>query len=80
MPIGLNAFSIIVSVFYIILFIGCFVNMIAPKWYWRTFESWKATKEPSKTYFLTKRLLGIMGMIIISAIVLFPTLMAYFDK
>lgn len=80
MPIGLNAFSIIVSVFYIILFIGCFVNMIASKWYWRTFESWKATKEPSKTYFLTKRLLGIMGMIIISAIALFPTLMAYFDK
>jgi len=80
MPDGLNVFSTIVSVFLIVLFVGCLVNAIAPKWCWRTFESWKATKEPSKTYFLVQRISAIVGMIVIAAIALMPILIAYFDK
>ena len=80
MPAGFNIFSTILFVFYIIVFLLGLVNAIAPKWCWKTFESWKATKEPSKTYFLVQRISGIIIMIVIVAIALFPTLVAYFDK
>lgn len=80
MPVGLNIFSTIVSIFYIIVFLLGLVNAIAPKWCWKTFESWKATKEPSKTYFLVQRISGVIVMIIIAVIALYPTLVSYFDK
>lgn len=80
MPTGFNIFTIIVSIFYVIIFSIGLVNVIAPKWCWKTFGSWKATKEPTKTYFLTRRISGIVVMIIIAAIALAPTLIAYFDK
>ena len=72
--------TIIVFVFYAIIFVGCLLEALFPKWCWRTFESWKATKEPSEAYFLRNRVVGIIGMIIITAIALAPTLIAYFDK
>ena len=80
MPKGMSICSIIVYIFYIIIFSSGLVNAIAPKWFWKTFESWKATKEPTKTYFITKRISGIIIMIVIAVIALAPTLIAYFDK
>ena len=80
MPVGLNIFSTIVSIFCIIVFLIGLVNAIAPKWCWKTFESWKATKEPSKIYFLVQRISGVIVMIVIAVIALVPTLVAYFDK
>ena len=77
---GMNIFSTIVSIFYIITFLLGLASAIAPKWCWKTFKSWKATKEPSKTHFLVQRISGIIIMIVIVAIALFPTLVAYFDK
>lgn len=49
------------------------------KWFWKTFESWKATKEPTKAYFITKRISGIIIMLVIAVIALAPTLIAYFS-
>lgn len=80
MPAGFNFFTIIVYFFYIIIFAIGLVNAIAPKWCWKTFESWKATKEPTKAYFLARRISGIAVMIIIAAIASAPTLIAYFHK
>lgn len=70
----------IVYIFFAAIFTVCLVNALFPKWCWKIFESWKASKEPSKTYFLRQRLEGIAGMIIIAALVLTPKLIAYFHK
>ena len=80
MPAGFNIFSTILFVFYVIVFLLGLVNAIAPKWCWKTFESWKATKEPTKAYFLRKRIFGIIIIIVIAVIALAPTLIAYFDR
>ena len=78
MPKGISIFSKVFYIFYIIIFVIGLINAIAPKWYWKTFESWKATKEPTKGYFITKRISGIIIMIISAVIALSPTLMVYF--
>lgn len=77
MPI---AVTIIIFAFYIFIFAVCLLQALFPKWLWKTFESWKATKEPSKEYFFMARVSGIIGMVIITAIALGPTLIAYLDK
>ena len=79
MPKGMSFFSIVVYIFYIIIFVIGLVNTIAPKWFWKTFESWKSTKEPQKAYFITKRISGIIIMIVVAVIALAPTLIAYFS-
>jgi len=79
MPIGMNIFTVIVFIFYIIVFALGFVNAVAPKWYWKTFESWKAVKEPTKTYFTVKRISGIIIMIIIAIAASAPALIYYFS-
>ena len=79
MPKGMNIFSTVVYIFYIIIFAIGLVEAIAPKWFWKTFESWKATKEPTKAYFITKRISGIIIMLVIAVIALAPTLIAYFS-
>lgn len=76
----LKVFSMIVFIFFAVIFAVCLLEALFPKWCWETFESWKATKEPSKAYFLMKRISGIIGMIIIAVIALSPTLIAYFNK
>lgn len=80
MPEGMSVFSAIIYIFYIVIFAGGLVSAVAPKWVWKTFESWKATKEPTKTYFAIKRISGIIIMIVIAVIAIAPTLIAYFDK
>ena len=80
MPEGTKIFTTIVFIFYIIIFSIGLVNVVAPRWYWEKFESWKATKEPSRTYFLVKRMTGVVVMIIIATIALVPALIYYFTK
>ena len=79
MPKEISVFSTVVCIFYIIIFTIGLVNAIVPKWFWKTFESWKATKEPTKAYFITKRISGIIIMLVIAVIALAPTLIAYFS-
>ena len=80
MPSFITCITIIIDIFFVILFIACLLEVLFLKWCWKTFESWRATKEPSKAYFLQRRIAGIIGMVIIAAIALAPTLIAYFDK
>ena len=72
--------SIILFAFFVILFVACLLEALFPRWCWKTFESWKATKEPTKEYFLKKRMSAIIIMVIILVIALAPALIAYFDK
>lgn len=57
-------------ILYSIIFIVGLINAINPWWAWRTFESWKAKKEPTQTYFVVRRIGGIVAMLIIAALVL----------
>ncbi len=74
------AITIIIFAFYVVIFAACLLETLFPKWCWKTFESWKATKEPSKAYFFWKRVTRIIGMVIIAAIALAPALAAYLDR
>ena len=73
----MNVFSVVVFVFYAVAFLCGLANAAAPRWCWKTFESWKATKEPSKAYFLTKRIAGIVLMVVAAAAAVLPTIMAH---
>ena len=59
-----------------VIFLHGLLNAIIPKFLWRIFESWKATKEPTNSYFLLRRILGIVSMLIVVAIFLFPYFMS----
>lgn len=80
MPGHMNAWTVIVFLFEFAIFATCLLWTLFPKWYWKTFQSWKATKEPSKAYFLMMRIEGIIGMLIITAIAAAPALIAHFSK
>ena len=80
MPEFIKVAAVFTYVLYLIVFMACLLEVLFPQWYWQTLESWKATKEPSKAYFLRMRVTGIIGMVIITAISLAPTLIAHFDK
>ncbi len=68
--------TLLVLVMYtLIFFIGLF-NVINPKWMWGTFESWKAAKEPTKEYFMMRRISGILIMLVITGMALFPYIMS----
>lgn len=58
------------------IFINGLLNAINPKMMWKTFESWKATKEPTNTFFMVRRITGIIAMLIVIGIFLFPYLMS----
>lgn len=61
-------------IIYGIVFVVGLLNVICPKFIWHTFESWKATKEPTKAFFMVRRITGVIAMAIIIAILLFPYL------
>ncbi len=65
---------IIVYILLAILFAVGLTNAVAPRWVWKTFESWKATSEPSKTYFITHRIIGIIQMLAVALIIAIPTI------
>ena len=65
---------IIVYIFLAVLFVSGLINAAAPRWCWKTFESWKAVSEPSKTYFITKRMIGIVQMLVVVLIIAIPTI------
>lgn len=65
---------IIVYVFLAVLFAAGLINAAAPRWCWKTFESWKAVSEPSKAYFITRRIIGIIQMLAVVLIIAIPTI------
>jgi len=75
-----NIVAIVGGIFFTVIFVICLITAIAPYWCWKTFQSWKATKEPSKTYFTVQRVVSIIIMIVVAVIALFPTVIYYFQK
>ena len=65
---------IIVYIFLAVLFAVGLINAVAPGWCRKTFESWKAVSEPSKTYFITKRMIGIVQMLMVVLMIAIPTI------
>lgn len=59
-----------------IIFLQGLLNAISPNLLWNIFESWKAAKEPTSGYFLLRRIFGIVSMLIVAAICLFPYIMS----
>ena len=59
-----------------LIFIYGLLNAIIPKVMWKTFESWKATKEPTKTFFMRRRIAGVIIMAIVVSIFWFPHIMS----
>lgn len=47
-----------------IFFIVGLINLISPRFKWKITESWKATKEPGKAYFIGRRIIGFIIMCI----------------
>jgi len=56
---------IILAVVYITFFVVGLMNVLFPKFFWEKTEGWKATKEPSKLFFLMRRVQGIIALIIL---------------
>lgn len=59
-----------------IIFLHGLLNLINSKFMWRIFESWKATKEPTNVFFISRRIIGVVEMVIVAAIFLFSYLMS----
>jgi len=59
-----------------LIFLQGLLNAINPKFLWKIFESWKAAKEPTNSYFLSRRIFGIVSMLIVVSIFLFPYFMS----
>jgi len=59
-----------------IIFINGLINVINPRFMWEKFESWKAVKEPSKSYFNMRRIGGIFAIIVSIGMVIYPYLMS----
>ncbi|MEG0775192.1 DUF6199 family natural product biosynthesis protein [Clostridium sp.] len=73
MPKGITIIPMIILGF---IFLQGLLNVINPKLLWKIFESWKATKEPTSGYFLCRRAFGIVSMLIVIGIFLFPYVMS----
>jgi hypothetical protein len=73
MPTGVKIISLVILEF---IFLVGLVNAIYPRVMWKVFESWKAKEEPSNTYFLKRRIVGIISMLIVTSILLFPYIMS----
>lgn len=58
-----------------LIFTIALLNVICPKLMWKTFESWKATKEPSNAYFISRRIIGSIIITVLLAISLLPYIM-----
>lgn len=67
--------TIAIIALYAFIFVSGLVNALYPKLMWGIFESWKAVKEPPKEFFIVRRISGIVVMILITAIALFPYIM-----
>ena len=73
MPQWVTVIPIIILGF---IFVNGLINAINPRIMWKVFESWRATKEPTNTYFIARRITGIIAMIIVAGVFLFPHLMS----
>lgn len=71
-----NGITIVPVIILGIIFVHGLINAISPKFLWKIFESWKATKEPTNSYFLSRRISGSIEILVVVAIFLFPYIMS----
>jgi|GEM_PF-1584133 len=67
--------TIFASIIYLSIFVIALINVINPRFMWKVFESWKATSEPSSAYFFWRRIGGLVALILITLVMLGPTIM-----
>jgi len=77
MPIYISP---VIWVFYVIIFVVFLINAINPRYLWKIFESWKAKSEPTDAYFKLRRIGSIIGLIIITLMMVGPTIVYLLDK
>jgi hypothetical protein len=59
-PPELKIFSIFAAIFFAAWIGFALFGAIAPYTLWKITQSWKATKEPPKAYFVLQRVIGIL--------------------
>ena len=64
--------TIFAGVIYIVIILISVANIINPKWVWHTFESHTAIKEPTKAYFIMRRIFATIGLVLASCLILMP--------
>ena len=69
--IMLNIFA---GIIFTLITLISIINIVNPKWVWEKFESHDALKEPSKEFFIMRRVFGIFGLLIVSFFLLLPHL------
>lgn len=72
--------TVITMILFGLIFITGLLNAIYPKKMWEIFDGWKATREPTKTFFVLRRIAGIVAMLIVLAVFLFPYIMSITDR
>lgn len=69
-----DAFTIVVMILFGFMFLLGLASLIHPRLIWKIFASWKATEEPTKAYFVSQRIAGLIVMLMIIGFFLLPYL------
>jgi ABC-type phosphate transport system permease subunit len=65
MKMGVPTIAVVIPyIIFGIFFITGLINFINPRLMWNMTESWKATKEPPKSFFIFRRIIGLIVMLI----------------
>ncbi len=75
MPKGI---MIIPTIVFILIFIVGLLNAFNPRMIWKTFEGWKAVREPTAAFFMTRRLVGVATMLLVLCLFLLPYIVSRF--
>ncbi len=70
-------FFIPIILFSIPILIIIIINILNPRLLWEKFEKWKATSEPSETFFITRRILSIVALVVLLIFLTFPVAIHY---
>ncbi|XMB66336.1 hypothetical protein RI065_08520 [Mycoplasmatota bacterium zrk1] len=74
MPEHLTFVSIFIALFFGFIIVVCLLNIINPRLLWNTFQSWKAKKEPSDTYFIVIRITNLIALLLVIFFLLGPAI------
>lgn len=58
-----NLLQIVIYVILASSFIAGLINAVFPRFLWEKFESWKAKQQPSKAFFFSRRIKGLLTML-----------------
>lgn len=55
------------KVFLVLWVAMALANIIAPRWIWRVTESWRGVREPAPAYFVIRRVVGVVMLLVAGA-------------